>query len=106
MAPITNVYETEAGKRLIAYLQSLGIDAEKVNLDVWGHKRLVQVQDPDSFHQVAQLTNNREISKFGGLHFIVDVEGECGLPDHWTISLMDEGTEDFLNKHKGEYKIV
>ena len=107
---ITLMDTTEFGERCKSYLEGLldGTDFENDSLVIWPHKHLVQVKDIDVFHQIAQKTDNRELSTTGGFNYdikiITENDKECSL-DYCTVSLPLDLSKDFRNKYGGKYTL-
>lgn len=80
------------------YLERIIENLDNGKLSFVGHKYQLYVRDVDSFHKIAQATENKEINEVhGGLYYIVDVpRKERGLSNHWTVSLDSDENNKFL----------
>ncbi|MFH1503056.1 MAG: hypothetical protein ABIE36_00160 [Candidatus Diapherotrites archaeon] len=98
---ITNMYNTLNGNECQKHLEKLIKNEAEGRIVIWGHKHKIDVEDSNTFHNIAQEMKVKNINNFcGGLHYIGEVEKEL-----WTICLDDELNQAFLDKYGEEYQI-
>ena len=93
-----------------AYINShLEEPLEKGSLEFRTWKSVVGIRDIDLYHQVAQAFQQKELSQgFGGLFYHIRVPEHEGdrFGDPWTVTLVGELDEDFLEKYGEHYKVT
>ena len=80
------------------YLRFLGVDVSE-DLEIWGHKHLVNVISEDKFNQLAQLSRVKQI-RDDDLTFHIRYKDNL-----WIIALEDR-REEFLIKYGKNYQII
>jgi len=99
------MYETEVGNKCQQHLERLVGTEAKGRVVIWGHKDKIVIENPDTFHQIAQAIKIRDIQDLGGLFYIMDIEREDNVHEHWTVVLDNDETK-FLIKYGKQYNII
>ena len=98
--------ESESGQRCKEYLTELVGNINDDKLVFWPHKSKLVVNDTELFNRVTQALNVKELRNLGGLNYSMDVPRAENIPEHWTVVLYRDYTQEFLTKYGEQYKII
>lgn len=91
----------EKEERIQRYLERVINENSEGKVSIWEHKHLVNVDNENLFHNMAENTDlNSLYHVHGGLHYILEMGA---YP--WTFALDNDKTQDFLSKYGDQYLI-